>query len=176
MLIVGQQEQQQEYPEGRRVTFEHSILKLYLCIMSTTPPYNLPSTWDSLGIISEVKFKASLSGGKGGQHVNKTSTKAELYWSPADSSLIDEDAKAKIISKLSKELSNEGELRLVCEEERSQLKNKAKVTEKFFKLLASCFKIVKPRKATKVPKSVVKKRLESKSKRKEVKQNRRKLE
>ena len=139
------------------------------------PDYNKPSTWKSLGIIQEVKFKASLSGGKGGQHVNKTSTKAELYWTPVNSILLDEETKNKIIIKLSKELSNEGELRLVCEEERSLLKNKEKVSEKFYRLLSSCFKITKPRKATKVPKSVVKKRLDSKAKRKETKISRKKL-
>ena len=141
----------------------------------SVPEYNKPATWEVLGIVQEVTFKASLSGGKGGQHVNKTSSKAELYWTPMESTLIDEEAKAKIVSKLSSMLSNEGVLRLVCDEERSQLKNKQKVTEKFYALLASCFKIKKPRKPTKVPKSVIAKRLDSKSKRKEVKQNRRKL-
>jgi ribosome-associated protein len=138
--------------------------------------YHKPSTWKALGIIQEVKFKASLSGGKGGQHVNKTSTKAELYWTPANSSLLDEDSINKIISKLSKDLSNEGELRLVCEEERSQLKNKEKLTEKFYKLLASCFKIKKLRKATKPSKASITKRLEGKTKRKEIKKGRRKME
>jgi ribosome-associated protein len=138
--------------------------------------YHKPSTWKALGIIQEVKFKASLSGGKGGQHVNKTSTKAELYWTPANSVLLDEESIQKIISKLSKDLSNEGELRLVCEEERSQLKNKEKVTEKFYQLLASCFKIKKPRKATKPSKASITRRLESKTKRKEIKKGRRKTE
>ena len=137
---------------------------------------HLPSYWNNIGIIQEVKFKASLSGGKGGQHVNKTSTKAELYWTPANSSILDEESKLKVISKLSKELSKEGELRMICEEERSLLKNKEKLTEKFHKALASCFKIKKPRKATKPSKSSIKKRLDTKTKRKEVKRNRRTLE
>jgi ribosome-associated protein len=138
--------------------------------------FHKPFTWKTIGIIQEVKFKASLSGGKGGQHVNKTSTKAELYWTPANSSLLDDESINKIISKLSKDLSNEGELRLVCEEERSQLKNKEKVTEKFYKLLASCFKIKKARKATKPSKASITRRLESKTKRKEIKKGRRKTE
>ncbi len=139
------------------------------------PEYHKPSTWKTLGIIQEVTFKASLSGGKGGQHVNKTSSKAELYWTPAHSSLLNEEFKQKITEKLSRELSQEGELRLVCDEERSLLKNKEKVAEKFYKLLASCFKIRKPRKPTRVPKAVIAKRLDAKAKRKQVKQNRKKL-
>ena len=137
--------------------------------------YDKPSTWKTLNIIQEVKFKASLSGGKGGQHVNKTSTKVELYWTPADSTLLDQETIQKIISKLSKDLSNEGELRLVCEEERSQLKNKEKVIEKFYKILADCFKIKKPRKPTKPSKVSITKRLEAKSKRKEIKKGREKF-
>jgi ribosome-associated protein len=144
--------------------------------MSQFLEYNKPSTWKTLGILQEVKFKASLSGGKGGQHVNKTSTKAELYWTPSNSSLIDETMKNSIITKLSKDLSNEGELRLICEEERSLLKNKEKLAEKFYKVLASCFKIKKARKPTKVPKSVIAKRLKDKTIRKEVKKNRRKTD
>jgi ribosome-associated protein len=140
--------------------------------MPAQPDYHKPSTWETLGIIQEVKFKASLSGGKGGQHVNKTSTKAELYWIPANSSLLDQESIDKIIAKLSKDLSNEGELRLVCEEERSQLKNKEKVTKKFYKLLATCFKIKKARKPTKPSKASVIRRLDSKSKRKEIKKGR----
>jgi ribosome-associated protein len=140
--------------------------------MSSITDYHKPSTWESLGIIHEVKFKASLSGGKGGQHVNKTSTKVELYWTPANSSILDQESIDKIISKLSKDLSNEGELRLVCEEERSQLKNKEIVIEKFYKLLASCFKIIKKRKPTKIPKSVIAKRLKDKAKRKDIKKGR----
>ena len=142
--------------------------------MSNFLEYHKSTTWETMGIINEVIFKASLSGGKGGQHVNKTNTKAELYWTPSTSQLLDELSKNKILIKLSKDLSNEGELRLICEEERSLIKNKAKLIEKFYKLLASCFKITKPRKATKVPKSVIKKRLDTKAKRKEIKIGRKK--
>jgi ribosome-associated protein len=137
--------------------------------------YQKPAAWEALGIMREVIFKASLSGGKGGQHVNKTSSKAELYWTPAESTLLDETMKTIVLEKLSKDLSQEGVLRLVCEEERSLLKNKEKLTEKFYKLLASCFKIKKTRKPTKIPKAVKAKRLDNKARRKEVKQNRKKL-
>ncbi|HXA01318.1 MAG TPA: peptide chain release factor-like protein, partial [Cytophagaceae bacterium] len=104
------------------------------------PNYSNPETWRNSQIIKEVKFKASLSGGKGGQNVNKVSTKVELYWTPASSGILSESQKAKVNTKLSNKLSNEGELRLVSEEERSQLRNKEKVSGKFYALLAGCFK------------------------------------
>jgi ribosome-associated protein len=136
--------------------------------------YHLPETWRNSGIIKEVKFKASLSGGKGGQNVNKVNSKVELYWTPLHSEILSEDQNTKVISKLANKLSHEGELRLVAEEERSQLKNKETVKEKFYKLLASCFKVVKPRRKTKPTKGSVERRLGGKSNIKDKKQNRKK--
>lgn len=138
--------------------------------------YQKSDTWENLGILKEVRFKASLSGGKGGQNVNKVSTKIELYWTPAESKLIEEEVKQILLTKLAGKLSQEGELRIVCEEERSQLKNKEKAVEKFYKLITACFKVQKKRKATKPTKSSVTKRLEGKSKQKTIKANRRKPE
>lgn len=136
--------------------------------------YQKRDTWEALGILKEVRFKASLSGGKGGQNVNKVSTKIELYWSPGESKLLEEEVKAILLTKLAAKLSQEGELRIVCEEERSQLKNKEKAIAKFYALLCACFKVQKKRKATRPTKSSVVKRLESKSKQKDIKSNRRK--
>ncbi len=130
------------------------------------------SFWKNSNIITEVVFKAALSGGKGGQHVNKTNTKVELYWTPENSLILDEIQKKIIQSKLRNKLSKEGILRIICEEERSQLKNKVLVMGKFYALLATCFKIVKPRKKSNPTKASIKKRLTNKSIRKEVKKNR----
>lgn len=138
--------------------------------------YQKTETWENLGILKEVRFKASLSGGKGGQNVNKVSTKIELYWTPSESKLIEEEVKEVLLLKLASKLSQEGELRVVCEEDRSQLKNKEKAMEKFYKLITACFKTQKKRKATKPTKSSITKRLEGKSKQKTIKANRRKPE
>lgn len=138
--------------------------------------YQKADTWENLGVLKEVRFKASLSGGKGGQNVNKVSTKIELYWSPASSYVIEEEVKQILVTKLANKLSNEGELRIVCEEERSQLKNKEIAIEKFYKLITACFKVQKKRKATRPTKSSVTKRLDGKSKQKTIKANRKKPE
>jgi ribosome-associated protein len=138
--------------------------------------YTDPETWRKSDIIKEVKFKASLSGGKGGQNVNKVSTKAELYWAPASSTILSQEQKERVILKLSSKLSQEGVLRLVSDEERSQLRNKEKVSEKFFMLLASCFTFKKKRRPTKRSKGSHERRLGSKSIKKEIKKNRRRPE
>ncbi len=135
-----------------------------------------PSSWHTIDVLGEVRFKASLSGGKGGQHTNKVSTKMELYWTPALSSVLGEETKARIIDKLANKLNSEGELRLVCEEERSQMMNKERVIEKFYKLLASCFEEPKPRRATKATKSSIANRLVAKKVRKDIKKGRGKID
>jgi ribosome-associated protein len=144
--------------------------------LSQLSSYQKTDTWENLGVLKEVRFKASLSGGKGGQNVNKVSTKIELYWIPSESKLVEEDVKQILLTKLASKLSQEGELRVVCEEDRSQLKNKEKAIEKFHKLLTACFKVQKKRTATKPTRSSVRKRLDGKSKQKTIKANRRKPE
>jgi ribosome-associated protein len=136
--------------------------------------YNNPAFWKESGILQETRFQASLSGGKGGQNVNKVSTKAELYWSPEQSSVIPENIKEKLLTKLGSKLNKEGELRITCEESRSQLKNKSIAIEKLCDLLASCFKEKKARKASKPTKSSVVKRLDGKKIQKDIKDSRKK--
>ncbi len=123
-------------------------------------------------MLGEVRFKASLSGGKGGQHTNKVSTRVELYWTPGASEALEKEVKERIVVKLSKRLNGEGELRLVCDEERSQWMNKERVIEKFYALLASCFKEPKARRPSKPTKSSIADRLLGKKTRKEIKKRR----
>jgi ribosome-associated protein len=133
------------------------------------PFYSDPSFWKESGILSETRFQASLSGGKGGQNVNKVSTKAEIYWTPAESVCIPDEIKEKLTTKLASKLNKEGELRITCEEARSQLKNKNMAIEKLCELLASCFKEKKARKASRPTKASVGKRLEGKKIQKTIK-------
>ena len=130
--------------------------------------------WENLDVLKEVRIKATLSGGKGGQNVNKVSTKIELYWSPNESKILEEEVKQILLTKLANKISQEGELRIVCEEERSQLKNKEKAIAKFYALLCSCFIVQKKRRATRPTRSSITKRLDGKSKQKDVKAKRKK--
>lgn len=132
--------------------------------------------WHNLDLLSELELKATLSGGKGGQNTNKVSTKVELYWTPSTSVRISCQMKDVITAKLAKKLNSDGKLRLVCEEERSQFQNKEKVIDKFYNLLTTCFKVNKPRKATKPSKGAVQQRLSDKKARKMIKNNRGKFD
>lgn len=117
---------------------------------------------DRQQLLEHVIFKTSRSGGKGGQHVNKVSSKVEVILNIPDAEFFAADEKALLMSKLAHRLDNGGNLHVVAQEDRSQLANKETAIEKLQLLIANALKVEKPRKPTKVPKSVIRKRLENK--------------
>ena len=127
-------------------------------------------------IVTELSFKAVRSSGAGGQNVNKVSSKVVLTFDVMNSVALDEEEKERVLKKLKSKLTLEGILILNCDEDRSQLKNKTIVTKRFLDILEKALMVPKKRKATKVPKSVVEKRLKDKSSVAEIKQNRKKPE
>lgn len=88
-------------------------------------------------IIKELVFRTSRSGGKGGQHVNKVSSKVELNFNVPKSVFLSDAQKNLILEKLSGRLSSEGVLQIVTEEERSQFRNKERSIEKLLLILES---------------------------------------
>lgn len=124
---------------------------------------------------SEFVFKTSRSGGKGGQHVNKVSSKVELSFDVLQSALLDEEEKQVIVAKLSHRLTNQGMIKIICQEERSQFRNKQLALEKFYALLEKCFVKRKKRLATKPSKTSIAKRLKAKQTIKKRKENRKQV-
>ena len=121
---------------------------------------------------TELDFKAVRSSGAGGQNVNKVSTKVILNWNSLDSSGLSENQLIRIREKLANRINKEGILILECDESQSQHKNKELVTKRFFYLLENALIVAKKRIATKIPKSVIRKRLNDKKVNSEKKQNR----
>jgi len=113
-------------------------------------------------LIKEVSFKTSRSGGKGGQNVNKVSTKVELIFNIRNSILFSDEEKQLLSEKLAKRIDLEGNIHVISQADRSQLANKEDAIEKTFVILTKALHIQKKRKPTKVPKSVVQKRLDTK--------------
>jgi len=112
--------------------------------------------------VDEFVFQASRSGGPGGQNVNKVSSKVELRFNIANSVLLSDDEKAIIEKKLVNKINKLGELILVAQTDRSQLKNKEKVIEKFYLLVDRALTPPKKRHPTKPTRASVERRLESK--------------
>ncbi len=125
-------------------------------------------------ILLELKFKAVRSSGAGGQNVNKVSSKVVLSFDVSKSDALETDEKELLKIKLESRLTSDFILILNCDEDRSQLKNKEIITKRFLQILVNALKIPKPRKPTKIPTAVIKKRLNDKSNLSEIKQNRRK--
>lgn len=111
---------------------------------------------------SEIVFSASRSSGPGGQNVNKVSTKVELRFNIPNSNLLSDSEKEILLEKLKNKVNKEGDLILVSQEERSQIKNKEKVLQKFYELINEALTPPKKRKPTKPSKASKKKRLEEK--------------
>ena len=125
-------------------------------------------------ILQEVDYKAVRSSGAGGQNVNKVSSKVVLSFNLATSNALTEEEKLLAQTKLASRLTNEGVLILQCDEDRSQLRNKDIVTKRFISVIENALKEEKPRKPTKIPRAVIRKRIEGKRRQADKKQNRRK--
>jgi ribosome-associated protein len=127
-------------------------------------------------LITELQFKAVRSSGAGGQNVNKVSSKVVLSFDLKNSKVLSEDEKTLLELNLTSRLTNEQILILNCDEDRSQLKNKEIVTKRFLAIIEQGLHIPKIRKATKIPKSVIRKRIKDKKTLSETKKNRKKPE
>jgi ribosome-associated protein len=123
-------------------------------------------------ILSELIFNTSRSGGAGGQHVNKVETKVEVYWDIPKSLAINDDQRSLITQKLKNKIDSDGILKMASSKTRSQLKNKEDAISKLLVLIEKALTIQPKRIPTKVPKSVVKKRLSDKKKAGEIKKMR----
>lgn len=127
-------------------------------------------------ILKELNYSAVRAGGPGGQHVNKVATKVVLTFDLINSSGLTDEEKAILQHTLKNKLSKEGLLNLTSYDSRSQFKNKEAVTLKLFKLLQGGLIKPKVRRATKPTRSAVLHRLETKKKKAQIKQLRKKLD
>jgi len=125
-------------------------------------------------ILAELQFKAVRSSGAGGQNVNKVSSKVVLTFDLKNSKALTEEEKELLFKKWVAKLTSENLLILNCDEDRSQLRNKDIVTKRFLELINKSLIVPKKRKATKIPRSVIEKRIKAKRNLSEIKQNRRK--
>lgn len=123
-------------------------------------------------LIKECRFQTARSGGKGGQNVNKVSTKMELYFDIAASAVFTEEQKQRLLLKLKTKLTDNGILQIVSQSERTQIGNRKRVIEKFEKLIIKSLIEPKKRIAVKVSKQENEKRLLDKKKLSEKKQTR----
>jgi ribosome-associated protein len=125
-------------------------------------------------ISSELNFKTSRSGGKGGQNVNKVETKVEIHFNIQDSEILTDAQKIQIIKKYNA-LINDTTIKVLGNKYRSQLENKLDAIEKLIKLINKLLKPEIKRIKTSPTKSSINKKTETKKRVSELKKSRKKL-
>jgi ribosome-associated protein len=133
-------------------------------VLEISPDLRIPLT--------ELDYQASRSGGPGGQHVNTSSTRIEVWWDVASSPSLSEEQRAQLLERLRSRLDSTGRLRLVSSASRSQLRNREDVTERLRSVIASALAVRKKRKPTKPSRAAKAARLEAKRRRAVTKERR----
>ncbi|HEU5305449.1 MAG TPA: alternative ribosome rescue aminoacyl-tRNA hydrolase ArfB [Gemmatimonadales bacterium] len=133
-------------------------------VLEITPELRIP--------LSELDYRASRSSGPGGQHVNTSSTRIEVWWDVARSSALSPEQRGQLLDRLAPRLDSSGRLRLVSSGSRSQLRNREDVTERLQKVVAAALAVRKQRKPTKPSRAAKAARLEAKRRRSATKQRR----
>lgn len=110
-------------------------------------------------VTKDCTYYAVRSRGKGGQHVNKTATKVELYFSIDESTVLTDEQKAILHNEIGHLVNADGFIRITSEEARTQRENKEIVNEKLIALLTKALTPVKRRVPTRKPKAANEKRL-----------------
>jgi ribosome-associated protein len=123
--------------------------------------------------LAELEFRASRSGGPGGQHVNTSSTRVEVTWDVAGSPALSEEQRQRLLVRLANRLDGAGRIRLVSSSTRSQLRNREDVTERLREVVAQALVVPKARKRTRTPRAAKAARLENKRRRAATKRDRR---
>lgn len=124
---------------------------------------------------TELEVRATRSGGPGGQHVNTSSTKIELRWQPRESVALSDAQRERLLTALATKLDSDGWLRLTASEYRSQLQNRDAAETRLVAMVKGALVVPKVRRATKPTKASKTKRLETKSLRSDVKQQRKRV-
>jgi ribosome-associated protein len=133
--------------------------------LEVTPQLRIP--------LYEFDYRASRSGGPGGQHVNTSSTRVEVWWDVASSPSLSTEQRGLLMERLGTRLDSSGRLRLVSSGSRSQLRNREEVTERLRSVVAAALVVRKKRKPTKPSRAAKAARLEAKRRRATTKERRR---
>lgn len=108
---------------------------------------------------NELHFRATTSGGPGGQHANKTSSRVELTFNINKSRSLGPRQKARLIDAFGPVI------RVIASEQRSQLQNRERARQRLAKKLANALRVRKPRRPTKPTQAAKERRLQTKKRR-----------
>jgi ribosome-associated protein len=113
----------------------------------------------------ELEITSSRSGGPGGQHVNKTSSRIMVRWNVRQSQALTDGQKERVMQKLQHRLTIDGDLIIQSSGSRSQEQNKQEALRILSTVVRSALHVPKKRIATIIPESIRETRLQSKGRR-----------
>jgi len=122
---------------------------------------------------AELGVRATRASGAGGQHVNKTSTRVEITWNVTASPALSDEDRARLITRLASRLSDDGELRVVASDTRSQLQNRELAETRLADMVRRALVIPRARRKTRPSRAAKQARLDDKRKLSEKKRVRR---
>jgi ribosome-associated protein len=122
---------------------------------------------------SELTYRATRSGGPGGQHVNTSSTRIELLWNPSGSSALTEEQRARVRERLASRIDADGNVRVVASDSRSQRQNRERADARLAALVRDALVVRRKRRATKPSRAAKEARLADKRRHSNKKQERR---
>jgi len=122
--------------------------------------------------LSELRFRFARSSGPGGQHVNRSATRVELFFDVVGSPSLTEAQRERALKALASYTDSEGVLHLASQTFRSQLRNREEVVERFRTLMHKAMRVPKRRRPTRPSRAAQERRLASKRRRSEIKRQR----
>ncbi len=128
---------------------------------------------DSLSIPrSELDVRVSRASGAGGQHVNKTSSRVEIFWNIPASRALGDEQRARLLDKLSSKLTTDGSIRIVASDMRSQSRNRDLAEERLVETVRRALIVPRKRKPTRPTRAAKEARLDSKKRHSDKKRKR----
>ena len=122
---------------------------------------------------SELDVRVSRASGAGGQHVNKTSSRVEIFWNIPGSRALSEDQRSRLREKLASKLTTDGSVRVIASDMRSQSRNRDLAEERLADLVRQALIVPRKRRPTKPTRAAKEARLESKKRHSTKKRDRR---
>ena len=133
---------------------------------------DLPVGPDLIIPAAELREQVSTSGGPGGQHANKTSTRVSLRWNVTASVVLTDAQRALLLEQLASRLTRDGDLLVHADDTRSQADNRALARQRLAVIIAAALHRPKPRRPTRPTRASQRRRAESKKRRGAVKRGR----
>ncbi len=122
---------------------------------------------------AELRESASRSSGPGGQHVNKSSTRVTLRWNIETSRTLSDRQRTRLLSRLARRLTRDGELVIHAGRARSRARNRERARERLAELVSDALATPRKRLATRPSASARTRRLQQKKRRSAIKSGRR---